>query len=177
MKVKFSKGGRAPLFNFILGRPKYIGRYIGKTTRKSSVFVKFNNNCTYNGGVSDKLNILFGYTLGGSFRTYVGWRYVVSTGRIELYLSAEDAGKYTYQRFISSMDLNTGYYVDLHIDVIRDTITAKITKTLNQSLSFDAKIENVLGRAPLGMSYCMSPKLNINCFPEKEMEITLERIR
>lgn len=177
MNVRFSKSGRAPLINFIPGLPKYLGQYLGKTSRRSYVFVKFNNSCTYNGGISDKFNVLFGYTLGRGCRAYIGWRYVMTLQRVELYLVVESNPTYSYQHFLGSLNLNTGYFVSLRIDVLKDTVSASFVPALNKVYTGTAEITNFVNKAPLGWSFGISPKLNISCKPEKEINITLERIR
>ena len=175
MNVKFSKTGKAPLINFIPGCPRYLGKLIGETRRHITVFVKFKPNCRYNGSSTDEPNILFGYTLGKACCVYIGWKYVAVTDRIDINLITVSPSC-SFIGFLGSFVVDTGYILSLDLNTITQKITAKYTRVLNKLISGEATTNNVLGVAPLGWSFGISPKLRIKCQPEKEMEIIIKRI-
>jgi hypothetical protein len=175
MNIKFSKTGRAPLLNFIPGLPKYLGEFIGNTHREITVFVKFKSNCRYNGSSTDEPNILFGYTLGKGCKVYIGWKYVTVTDRVEMNL-VTISPTCTFRGFLGSFILDKGYTLSLDINTITRTITARYTRVLDKFISGESSTNGILGVAPLGWSFGISPKLCIKNKPEKEMNIILERI-
>ena len=84
-------------------------------TRRDIRKVVFDESCQYNGCSKDGVNILFGYTFGRD-RVYIGWRYLVITKRVELYLITEIDGKYKERSLYCIINFNTAYIISLVVD-------------------------------------------------------------
>lgn len=150
-------------------------------TRRDIRKVIFDESCQYNGCSKDGVNILFGYTFGRD-RVYIGWRYLVITKRVELYIITEIDGKYKERNLYCIINFNTAYIISLVVDWKNKKVTASAEAALSKS-SLLPTVETLSsdGISIKFFNFCIStgmlPRLgNIQSNPEGKMKIRIEKV-
>ena len=160
---------------------KLMGLFNNRTRRDIRKVV-FDESCQYNGSSKDSVNILFGYTFGND-RTYIGWRYLPVTKRVELYLVTETNGVYKERSLYCIIKFNTPYIISLAVDWEDRKVTASAEAALSRShLLPTVETLNEYAYVPFKFfDVCIStgilPRLgNIQTNPEGKMRVRIEKI-